>query len=218
MTTVSNEWYDAVSNSFQFSEKDVISSVESLMLNILKGKNIILDVVDLSPFLFSLESNFIRYKAYKVYVYSPPHALIQHMTQRLQKSLLTLDKEEMRLFFPYEQYLNLYKISRFNTELCLTKGEMLSNFTGMLLIIIENSGLPNLEKNYLIEFLKKREDEEKLWREKVNSEWFSGNGNAVYLKPKCQNVDLLLDTSVLSTNEAVSFVLPILNSVINRDN
>lgn len=216
---LSDEWNNTIRqlSSCPYSEEDEFSFAENLMRNIVNGKNIILDVVKFMPFLFSLENNFIRCNIHNIYVYARPHALIQHTIQRLQKSLLTADKREMRLFFPYDQYMEIYLSTHFNTGLCLTKKEMSSDFTGVLHSIIKNSGLSDPEKKHLITLLKEGENMGKPWRDRIISEWFPGDTEVIYLKPKCLKVDLLLDTSILSTSKAISAILPILNSVINQE-
>ena len=213
---LSEEWHNSISqlSSCPFSEEDAYLSAEKVMLNIVNGKNVILDAVTFMPFIFALENNFIRYDLYNIYVYSPPRKLTQHIVKRLQESLLTVDKKDMRLFFPYEQYLNLYTLGQ---GIRLTKKEILSDCTGVLHSIIANSELPDPEKRHLITLLKEAENMGKPWREKIISEWFPGDTEVICLKPKCPKVDLLLDTSVLSTSEAVSAILPILNSAINQE-
>ena len=214
---LSEEWINIFSQlkSFPFSTEEILSSAEKLMLNVVNGKNIILDVISFYPFLFALERNFIRYKSYNIYAYSSFCAIKNRIIERSTKALPTTDKEDMRLSFPYDQYLDLYTSCRFDTGRCLTKKEILSDFTGRLHSIISNSELPDPEKSHLITLLNEAENMEKPWREKIISEWF-GDTEVIYLKPKCPKVDLLLDTSVLSTSEAVSAILPILNSVINQ--
>ena len=214
---LSDEWFNALSQLqfLQFSTEEILSSAESLMLNVANGKNVILDVISFEPFLFALERNFIRCKSYNIYTYSSLRTIKNRIIQRSQESLLTADKKDMRLSLPYDQYLDLYTSCYFNTGMSLTKKEISPDFTDILHSIIEGSELSDPEKNHLMPILKKNEDYEKYWRKRINLEWFPADTEVIYLKPKCPKVDLLLDTSVLSTDDAVSFILPILNSLTN---
>ena len=207
------EWLDFIDMDVNTVNSMFRKYLDHVMLNVIDGKTIILDAISLEETNYLLESKFIRCQTIFVSVYSPPLTTLSHILKRNSASFESGDLEDLRLFFPFEQYYKLYIPSSTKTDFVMKKSDLLAiSFKNSILSVMTTStNISSWMKMKTASIVEKNEIIENKYFDRIFSEWFCLT-DKIFLKTVIAS-DILLDTSILHPKESARLISSILQCI-----
>lgn len=181
----STEWKEWVKQQY-FIDTPEIESLKRIVFKheilegLVKGNNFIIDAINFD-FLKGLELNFIVADYRIVLLYRSPKKICQHMRSRCNMSIDSLT--ELRFFFPFHQYLDLYENDNFG-PISLNRNDIESvSMREFFLAKINKSAFLFDTKKGLKKALDKYGKFESNCRSKLLEKWFHNDNNSIRLNP-----------------------------------
>lgn len=192
-----------------------------------KGKTIIVDTVELYRYIRVLSFYLIQCKIDIVAIYCPPKILEKHIEKRNKIGIKQLNFSEVRFFFPFEQYNEIYvpTSDRINsvkiTLLDIQSIDVNAKVASLKPYIIylqsqdQNNACNRIWQNILSKIdvvMGKQKTTQNISRKQdLIDKWFLSGMNLVYIKTKapCQ---MFLNSEILSTVERGKKVLSMIDN------
>jgi|GEM_PF-2462625 hypothetical protein len=207
-----------------YCARAIISSLE-------QRKTIIIDTIELHSFFQPLSFYLIKCNIDTVVIYCPPKKLEEHIIQRNKIGIQHFHFSELRFFFPFKQYSDIYMITS-NKEQAIDKITLLdiqsidaNAKVGFLKSYILELQIENkhtlrnkIWQNLLLEIdsiiSEPRTSRDLLKKQSLIDEWLLPKENAVYIKPKCL-YQMFLNSGILDTVDCGKRILTIIDKPLN---